>query len=138
MAKLLDFFGAFSTFQERADAGLPREGNHSRPDGFERLEIPHAPGCTVSYGFPANQSPFVQMHLPRGWKFENKSSRAVSFAPETGQLLRGTNRAKSVAFEMACAWSWRWFGTLSSEHQCLFENQTGENPPGAKRRRVDV
>ena len=41
---------------------------------------------TVIYGFPANQSPFVQMHFQTGWEFENTSSSAVSFCPETGQL----------------------------------------------------
>ena len=108
------------SLKERSDSGLTRGpiGPRSwKPD------IDHAPGCSVTYGYPANQSPFVQIHLPKGWKYEKKSSRAVSYCPDSGPIMaRGTNRKQDQAFEMACAWSWRWFGQLAPKDKPLFQS----------------
>ena len=99
-------------------------------------ELKFAPGCTVAYGAPALQSPFIQVHLPKGQKFEYKSSRAVSFCPSTGQLPRGTSRRQQQAEETACAWSWRWYNALSEADQNFFNSRDNSVEPLNKKRRV--
>lgn len=118
--------------QARSDAGVPR-GPYSRPTPFDS-DLKFAPGCSVTFGNPALQSPFVQTHLPRGEKFENRSSRAVSFCPPTGALVRGTTRTKETALEMASAWTWRWFNSLTPAKQNSFNSD--DNPPFKKQRLV--
>lgn len=57
---------------------------------------------------PCNQSPFVQMHLQTGWEFENTSSSAVSFCPETGQLqLLNWTSALATRTKICSTTPWR-------------------------------
>ena len=59
------------SLKERSDSGLTR--GPIGPCSW-KPDIDHAPGCSVTYGYPANQSPFVQIHLPKGWKYEKNQA----------------------------------------------------------------
>ena len=119
--------------QERSDVGQARGPANRGRGPLPDFEV--APGCSVAFATPFGQSPFVQIHLPRGFKFEGKSSRAVSYVPESGPLNRGTTRLKSQAQEIASAWSWRWFSSLDHEKKQLFQAGVAEPAePAAKKR----
>ena len=89
----------------------------------------------MNFGFPHGTSPFVQVRLPTGFKFESKASRAVCFAPESVPVPRGTSRTKAAAEQAASAWSWRWFAELPAATQRIVSSNSDAQPQ--KRRRMD-
>lgn len=74
------------------------------------------PGCRWLIGEPQNTSPFVQIHLPKGFVFRGKKSHAVSFQGDV-TFQRGTRSTRHVAQNCVTSWAWSWWGSLSVEQQ---------------------
>ena len=73
------------------------------------------PPCSRSHGgFPKDQSPYIQVHLPKGYKFQGKASRACCFADEEGKAVpNGTSRSRKMAVQSVQSWSWQWWESLT-------------------------
>ena len=76
----------------------------ARPDG----EYP--PGVVCYRKEPAMQSPLLQVFLSGPFKHEGKRSKGVSFAPDEGQLAKGTTRT-------FLSWSWSWWHSLTADQR---------------------
>ena len=89
------------------------------------------PGTKPYYGCPTTSSPFVQCHLPEGFKYQGRKSKSLSFQ-EAAQIVtqRGTVRTKEAATTGVQAWAWQWYGSLTAiQKAALTEtSQVAERP----------
>lgn len=120
---------------ERSDLGGCHQQHRTR--GSENVGVQFAPGVAWTVGTPTNASPFIQVRLPKGFQCEGRSSRAVSFMPSEGRMERGTTRTRKAAEEMAAAWSWRWFSSLSASVQKCVSDASAEGEPASKKRKIE-
>ena len=82
------------------------------------VEFPRAKSLqgvyVVYYGNPVGQSPFVQCHLPAGFKHRSKKSRCVSYMDAGGSRgPKSATRSKDQALSCLRAWSLEWYESLS-------------------------
>ena len=82
--------------------------------------------------FCCQESPFVQCHLPEGFKYQGRKSKSLSFQ-EAAQIVtqRGTVRTKEAATTGVQAWAWQWYGSLTAiQKAALTEtSHVAERPP---------
>lgn len=118
------FSHAFHSFMLRCDTDCPQEredGAHAPPGvgpnrgKFETSDLP--PGCTANFGEPKSASPFIQVHLPLGMKFNGRRSKSSSFSEGAHAGLRCTARTKDAAIRSALAWAWEWYQSLTCSEQ---------------------
>ena len=75
----------------------------------------------MHHGVPKEVNPFYQVFLPQGFLFENKKSKAVSYASGTIPLKRGTIRTEEQAKACISSWSWQWWGSLTSDQKSAIQ-----------------
>lgn len=90
------------------------DGPHAPRQAREKPdEVTVPPCCRVSFGHPKDLSPFCQVHLPKGWKFQGKASRSSSYGESSGPAVpNGTSRSKQMALRCIESWAWQWWDTL--------------------------
>ncbi len=99
-----------------------REGGEHKPHVCRgKVDDPSSfpPGCSANFGFPEGASPFVQLKLPAGLKYEGKKSRCVSYVGEGLAKVhnKGTSRPKESAIACVRAWSWLWWEQLKESEK---------------------
>ena len=101
----------------------------ARPDG----EYP--PGVVCYRKEPALQSPLLQVFLPGTFKHEGRRSKGVSFAPDEGQLQKGTTRTFEQAQNCCLSWSWSWWHSLTSDQRSGICAGVKNDAPAAKKQK---
>lgn len=129
--------------EEPADPAERKPRAVGPPDGRVARGDPEAnipPCCRCHFGYPQGLSPFIQVHLPKGFKYMKKASRACSFAEAGGAAVPGgTTRSKQMAIQSVESWAWQWWETLTPIVQASLRGQKhvgvidAEAAPAAKR-----
>eukprot|EP00435_Cladocopium_sp_Y103_P027330 s1017_g6.t1 len=100
---------------EREDGAHAPPGVGPNRGKFDTKDLP--PGCTANFAEPKSASPFLQIHLPLGMKFNGRKSKCASFSDGAQVGLRCTVRTKDAAIRSALAWAWKWYHGLSTSEQ---------------------
>ncbi len=100
-----------------------------QPRGDPGCNLP--PMCKANLGFPQGLSPFIQVRLPKGFSFQRKESRAMSYRDDEGQaVIRGTTRSFTMAKTACESWCWQWWDSLTPVAQSSLktaQNEQGES-----------
>lgn len=76
------------------------------------------PCCKAVLGYPVGLSPFIQVRLPKGFSFQSKESRAMSYRDAEGAaVVRGTTRTFAMAKTAVESWAWQWWDSLTKVAQ---------------------
>ena len=105
------------------------DGPHAAAQPREAPEGRLPPHCAMYFGVPQQGSPFVQAHLPAGFRHEGKKSRSMCFKAEAGPP-GGTSRTKEAATRSVVAWCW------ALDQKAQFSGETPAEGAPHKRQRV--
>lgn len=99
--------------------------------GDPGLNLP--PMCRANLGFPVNLSPFIQVRLPKGFQYNSKESRAMSYRDAEGAaVVRGTMRTYAMAKASCESWAWQWWDSLSAPAKTSLKTAQNEQSQPAE------